>query len=158
MHKTRRFAHPHKPLSMASCGSPRVTSLQNNPVSESPLLRGHKLKFVDGVICHNEYRKTYSTLSMRERKRREIGLAQHVLAVFIDKDTLREKGMAEIIGNIDVAVDIVHIIDAICMFLQEKFRVNLNNITISQPLTLLKMKNRKMFLHPQINTRWPSPF
>ena len=113
--------------------SQRLTSHPSYINDSSSCRHGHKLKFVDGVVCHGEYRKMYSLLSMRERKRREICLAQRILAACVDMDSLRENGIGDIVGNIDIVVDIVNILDVIRVFLQAKLKINFNDITHLTP-------------------------
>ena len=75
---------------------------------------------------YSGYRIPYEGLKMREHSRRVVGLAATIISSCVDRESLMDKGVEYLIGNKDLAVDILTVIDSIRNKVQDELRVNLH--------------------------------
>lgn len=74
------------------------------------------------------YRIPYEGLEMSGRSQRVVSLTATIISWCVDRESLMGKGVDYLIGNRDLAVDILTVIDSIRNKVQDELRVNLFNL------------------------------
>ena len=83
---------------------------------------------MDVLNAGKKYKKTYETLTTRERKRRIQFFTKELLAACVDKDLLRKMGRNYFLENKDLAIASLNLLDGVCNQIQWKLKVNLKDL------------------------------
>ena len=83
---------------------------------------------VNEVLSEKGYRLSYSKLVIRERHRRVHDLSSVVIAACVDKLEFHSDGAKYLMNNFELAEDILTILEAIKHTIQQRIRINLNNL------------------------------
>ena len=110
----------------------RVIEEQENPLSEC--MNESKYTFFDRVqkINKNLFKKPYHKLSFSHRKKRMDVVAMYILAACLDKNEVKKEGIEYVIGNMDVAHEVLNIIHGLRDRLSLKLGIDLVN-DINEP-------------------------
>ena len=75
---------------------------------------GHRTSFPSDVLKEGKkFRKTYNNLTTKERKRRIVTHTKELLAGCVDKELLCKMGMDYFVGNKELAIAALNILDGV---------------------------------------------
>ena len=92
------------------------------------------------------FRQPYRRLCNRERTRRINTLANSVIATCVSKSDLKDKGVNSLVDNVDLAVDIISVLDAMKDRMQKVTKVNFNSLEAE--VTLETTPDSSSVIHP----------
>ena len=90
---------------------------------------GHKMTFTNNIIAEaKKYRKPYKGLTTLERKRRIVTYTKDILAGCVDRLLLDDMGHNYFVGNDELALEALDLLDGIRNQLQWELKVNLKEV------------------------------
>ena len=116
--------------------APQELNPQTLDFSESPSKkRTHRQVLCDEVIEKSKgFKYPYHKLKMRERGRRVNKLVESVLAICVDRKELLSRKVEYFEGNMDLALDVMSVLEECKIKIQRDLKVNLRNLEKEDPV------------------------